>query len=95
VVSDIRFLTILVGVVLVTNNSQDLYGGLIGWPIAALGAIRKLLAVFFLIEGGVSIMFAFEHRRHFTARWAWMVLSGIVDLILGAVRLDHGSSYRD
>jgi uncharacterized membrane protein HdeD (DUF308 family) len=81
------FLAILVGVVLVTNNSQDLYGGLIGWPfqVAALSPIRKVLVMFFLIEGGASIMFAFEHRRHFTARWAWMVLSGIVDLILGTV----------
>jgi uncharacterized membrane protein HdeD (DUF308 family) len=30
-------------------------------------------------------MFAFEHRRQFTARWAWMVLSGIVDLMLGTI----------
>jgi uncharacterized membrane protein HdeD (DUF308 family) len=81
------FLAVLVGVMLVTNSSQDLYGGLIGWPfqIAALSPIRKVLVMFFLIEGGASIMFAFEHRRQFTARWVWMVLSGIVDLILGAI----------
>jgi uncharacterized membrane protein HdeD (DUF308 family) len=36
-------------------------------------------------EGGASIMFAFEHRRQFTARWAWMVLSDIVDLMLGTI----------
>jgi uncharacterized membrane protein HdeD (DUF308 family) len=80
-------LAILVGVMLITESSQDLYGGLIGWPfqVAALSPIRKLLAIFFLIEGGASIMFAFEHRRQFTARWAWMVLSGIVDLMLGAI----------
>lgn len=81
------FLAILVGVMLVTNSSQDLYGGLVGWPfqVAALSPIRKVLVMFFLIEGGASIMFAFEHRRQFTARWAWMVLSGIVDLVLGAI----------
>jgi len=80
-------LAVLVGVMLVTNGSQDLYGGLIGWPfrVAALGAVRQLLVIFFLIEGGASIMFAFEHRRQFTARWAWMFLSGVVDLILGAI----------
>ncbi len=80
-------LAILVGVILITNNSQDLYGGMIGWPfqIAALESLRKLIAIFFLIEGGASIMFAFEHRRQFSARWAWMVLSGIVDLMLGAI----------
>jgi uncharacterized membrane protein HdeD (DUF308 family) len=80
-------LAVLVGVMLVTNKSQDLYGGLIGWPFhaAGLGAVRQLLVIFFLIEGGASIMFAFEHRRQFTARWAWMVLSGIVDLMLGGI----------
>jgi hypothetical protein len=48
-------------------------------------------------------MFAFEHRRQFTARWAWMVLSGIV-VDVGRhhhfrfawnIRVDDGSSYRD
>jgi uncharacterized membrane protein HdeD (DUF308 family) len=81
------FLAVLVGVILITNSSRDLYGGLIGWPfhVSALSPIRNVLVMFFLIEGGASIMFAFEHRRQFTARWAWMVLSGIVDLMLGAI----------
>jgi uncharacterized membrane protein HdeD (DUF308 family) len=76
-------LAVLVGIILITNNSQDLYGGLIGWPfrVEALSPLRKVLVMFSLIEGGASIMFAFEHRRQFTARWAWMVLSGIVDLM--------------
>jgi uncharacterized membrane protein HdeD (DUF308 family) len=80
-------LAVLVGVTLITNSSQDLYGGLIGWPFqgTALSPIRKVLVMFFLIEGGASIMFAFEHRCQFTARWAWMVLSGIVDLMLGTI----------
>ncbi len=80
-------LAILVGVILITNNSQDLYGGMIGWPFKApvLSPLRNLIVIFFLIEGGASIMFAVEHRRQFSARWAWMVLSGIVDLILGAI----------
>ncbi len=80
-------LAILVGIILTTNNAQDLYGGFIGWPFrpASIGPLRQLIVIFFLIEGGASIMFAVEHRRQFTARWAWMFLSGIVDLILGAI----------
>jgi uncharacterized membrane protein HdeD (DUF308 family) len=50
-------LAVLVGVMLITNSSQDLYGGLIGWPfqVAALSPTRKVLVMFFLIEGGASL----------------------------------------
>ena len=27
-------------------------------------------------------MFAVEHRRQFSGRWAWMLASGVVDIIL-------------
>ena len=78
-------LAILVGVVLIANRSQDLYGGLIGWPFEQVGQLRMILVLFFLIEGGASIMFAFEHRRQFSGRWAWMLASGVVDLALAIV----------
>jgi uncharacterized membrane protein HdeD (DUF308 family) len=80
-------LAILVGALLIGNSSQDLYGGLIGWPFqgATLGSIRTIIALFFLIEGGASIMFALEHRTQLTARWKWMLISGAVDVLLGAV----------
>ncbi len=43
--------------------------------------------VFFLgIEGVISILHALKHRReHLSTRWRWMLASGIVDLILGAI----------
>ena len=44
-------------------------------------------SVFFLIEGAVSIMFALEHKRELSGRWGWMLTSGIVDLVLGAMIL--------
>ncbi len=80
-------LAIIVGVLLVGNGSQDLYGGLIGWPLAlsTLGPVRKVLVLFFLIEGAASIMFAFEHRRHFSSRWGWMLVSGVIDIILAII----------
>ena len=78
-------LGILVGVVLIGNKSQDLYGGLLGWPFQTVGPLRMILVLFFLIEGGASIMFAFEHRRQFSGRWAWMLASGILDIVLGCI----------
>ena len=78
-------LAILVGVVLIANKSQDLYGGLMGWPFEKLGPMRLILVLFFLVEGGASIMFAFEHRRQFSGRWAWMLASGVVDIVLASI----------
>lgn len=79
------FLAILVGVVLIANKSQDLYGGLIGWPLDKAGPLRMILVLFFLVEGGASIMFAIEHRNQFSGRWAWMLLSGVVDIVLACI----------
>jgi uncharacterized membrane protein HdeD (DUF308 family) len=79
------FLGVLVGVILVAHRSSDLYGGLMGWPFETVGPLRMVLVLFFLIEGGASIMFAFEHRRQFSGRWAWMLASGVVDIGLASI----------
>jgi uncharacterized membrane protein HdeD (DUF308 family) len=79
------WLGILVGAVLIAHRAKDLYGGLMGWPFETVGPLRMILVLFFLIEGGASIMFAFEHRRQFSGRWAWMFLSGIIDIALASI----------
>jgi uncharacterized membrane protein HdeD (DUF308 family) len=78
-------LGLLVGAVLIGNRSEDLYGGLVGWPFATVGPLRMVLVLFFLVEGGASIMFAFEHRRQFSGRWAWMLASGVLDIVLASI----------
>ena len=78
-------LGILVGTVLIAHRSNDLYGGLMGWPLETVGPLRMVLVLFFLIEGGASIMFAFEHRRQFSGRWAWMLASGVLDIGLASI----------
>ncbi len=78
-------LAIFLGVVLIENKPEDLYGGLLGWPFHDAGPSRMILVAFFLIEGGVSIMFAFEHRRQFSSRWAFMFASGVVDILLAGL----------
>ena len=78
-------LGLLVGAVLIADRSNDLYGGLMGWPLEAVGPLRMVLVLFFLVEGSASIMFAFEHRRQFSGRWAWMMASGALDICLAAI----------
>jgi uncharacterized membrane protein HdeD (DUF308 family) len=78
-------LGVLIGIVLIAHRSQDIYGGLLGWPLATVGPLRMILVLFFLVEGGASIMFAFEHRRQFSGRWAWMLASGVLDIVLASI----------
>ncbi len=79
------FLGVLIGGVLIGHRSTDLYGGLMGWPLETVGPLRMVLVLFFLVEGGASIMFAFEHRRQFSGRWAWMLASGVLDIGLASI----------
>jgi uncharacterized membrane protein HdeD (DUF308 family) len=60
---------------------------LIGWPVSGVMSLTLVLIVFFFVEGVLSIMFALEHRRQLIGRWGWMLASGIIDLILGAIIL--------
>ena len=58
---------------------------LILWPISGTVSLTLLLIAFFLVEGIVTLMYAFEHRAQLSGRWGWMLASGIVDLILACI----------
>jgi uncharacterized membrane protein HdeD (DUF308 family) len=78
-------LALFVGIVLVANRAYNLYGGMMGWPFENVGPLRTILVLFFLVEGLVSIMFAFEHRHHLSGRWLGMLASGAVDIVLAVI----------
>lgn len=78
-------LATLVGIVLVASETHELFGGLLGWPFETAGPLRMILLLFFLVEGGVSTMYAIEHRRQFSGRWAWMFASGVADIVLACI----------
>jgi uncharacterized membrane protein HdeD (DUF308 family) len=58
---------------------------LLAWPVSGAISLTLVLITFFIIEGVASIMYALDHRS--SGRWAWMLASGIVDLILAALIL--------
>jgi uncharacterized membrane protein HdeD (DUF308 family) len=60
---------------------------LILWPLGGVLSLTLVVAVFFLIEGVASIMFALAHRSALSGRWGWMLVSGVVDLILSGIIL--------
>jgi uncharacterized membrane protein HdeD (DUF308 family) len=62
-------------------------GWLLVQPELGLASLTYLLIVFFIVEGVATIMFALDHRAALSGRWAWMLVSGIVDLFLAGVIL--------
>ena len=56
---------------------------LLAWPLHGTLSLTAVLIAFLLLEGGVSIMYALEHRSGLSGRWGWMLASGIVDVVLG------------
>jgi uncharacterized membrane protein HdeD (DUF308 family) len=60
-------------------------GMLLARPVSGAFSLTIVLVAFFIIEGIVSIMFALDHKRELSGRWGWMLVSGIIDLVLGAM----------
>jgi uncharacterized membrane protein HdeD (DUF308 family) len=58
---------------------------LLAAPVAGLYYLTILLIVWFAIEGVSMIMYALSHRRSATARWGWILTSGIVNLVLAVL----------
>jgi uncharacterized membrane protein HdeD (DUF308 family) len=58
---------------------------LLAKPLSGAVSLTIVLVAFFIVEGIASIMFALDHRRELSGQWAWMLVSGIIDLVLGAM----------
>ena len=55
---------------------------LLAWPTQGLFSLTSVLIAFLLVEGGITIFYALEHRTG-PGRWGYMLASGILDLALG------------
>jgi len=58
---------------------------LLAWPISGTLSLTLVLIAFFIVEGIASILYAIEHRGQLSGRWAWMLVSGVIDLILAGI----------
>jgi uncharacterized membrane protein HdeD (DUF308 family) len=58
---------------------------LMRWPISGTVSLTLVLVAFFAIEGIATLMYAIQHRAQLSGRWAWMLMSGIVDLVLAGI----------
>ena len=58
---------------------------LIRWPISGTVSLTLVLIAFFVVEGIATLMYAIEHKAQLSGRWAWMLASGIIDLVLAGM----------
>jgi uncharacterized membrane protein HdeD (DUF308 family) len=58
---------------------------LLRWPLSGALSLTLILTAFLVLEGVVSILYAFEHKRELSGRWGAMLFSGVVDLILAGI----------
>jgi uncharacterized membrane protein HdeD (DUF308 family) len=73
---------------LISAAISVLAGGiLLANPAAGVATLTFVLIAFFLVDGVLIIVMAFEHRRELVGRWEWMLLGGVMDLVLGGIIL--------
>jgi len=58
---------------------------LLARPVSGAVSLTIVLVAFFIIEGVASIMFSLDHKRELSGQWGWMLASGVIDLVLGAM----------
>lgn len=60
---------------------------LLARPVLGTLSLTAVLIAFLMAEGVVSIFYAIEHRKGFSAGWGWMLASGLLDLVLAVILL--------
>lgn len=58
---------------------------LLAWPLSGVLSLTLILTAFLTIEGIASIMISLSHRHGFSSRWALLLVSGLVDLVLAGM----------
>jgi uncharacterized membrane protein HdeD (DUF308 family) len=58
---------------------------LLAQPMEGTLTLTIVVGAYFLAEGVATIMYALEHRRELSARWSWMLFSGLMDILIAAI----------
>ena len=57
-------------------------GILLAKPAQGVLTLTIVVGAYFLAEGVTTIMYALQHRKELSARWSWLVISGVMDLVI-------------
>src|SRR3954453_9163327 len=60
-------------------------GILLAKPEQGIVTLTIVVGAYFLAEGIITIMYALEHRRELSERWAWLLISGVMDLLIAFI----------
>ena len=71
------FLWSLLSALLAVAIGAILFAG----PKENMVTIGLALGIFLALDGLFSIAVGFEHRRHLTPKWSWLVAVGVMDLV--------------
>src|ERR1700691_5439858 len=58
---------------------------LLARPVQGTLALTIVVGAYFLAEGVTTIMYALEHRRELSERWAWLLFAGVLDILIAAM----------
>src|SRR5271170_5415481 len=58
---------------------------LLARPIQGTLTLTIVVGAYFLAEGVTTIMYALEHRRELSARWSWLLVAGLMDILIAAI----------
>jgi len=55
---------------------------LLARPMQGVLTLTIVVGAYFLAEGVATIMYALEHRRELSARWSWLLVAGMIDILI-------------
>ena len=55
---------------------------LLARPMQGVLTLTIVVGAYFLAEGVATIMYALEHRRELSARWSWLLVAGLIDILI-------------
>ena len=58
---------------------------LLARPVQGTLTLTIVVGAYFLAEGVTTIMYALEHRRELSERWAWLLFAGLLDILIAAM----------
>ena len=58
---------------------------LLARPVQGTLTLTIVVGAYFLAEGVTTIMYALEHRRELSERWAWLLFAGLLDIFIAAM----------
>ena len=58
---------------------------LLARPVQGTLTLTIVVGAYFLAEGVTTIMYALEHRRELSARWSWLLMAGLMDILIAAI----------